>query len=104
MNKQKLSSFLKNRLRNKYLWMAIIALLTNLAISGVIVLPDNFETIATSVLNILVLLGIFNNPSTQSQSFFIDEDGDGVDDRLQQNNYEEAKGLKIYKIRRCHIQ
>ena len=92
MNKQKLSSFLKNRLRNKYLWMAIIALLTNLAISGVIVLPDNFETIATSVLNILVLLGIFNNPSTQSQSFFVDEDGDGVDDRLQQNNNEETKG------------
>ena len=92
MNKQKLSSFLKNRLRNKYLWMAIIALLTNLAISGVIVLPDNFETIATSVLNILVLLGIFNNPSTQSQSFFIDEDGDGVDDRLQQTNNDEAKG------------
>ena len=92
MSKQKLSSFLKNRLRNKYLWMAIIALLTNLAISGAIVLPDNFETIATSVLNILVLLGIFNNPSTQSQSFFVDEDGDGVDDRLQQNNNEEAKG------------
>ena len=92
MNNQKLSSFLKNRLRNKYLWMAIIALLTNLAISGVIVLPDNFETIATSVLIILVLLGIFNNPSTQSQSFLIDEDGDGVDDRLQQNNNEEAKG------------
>ena len=92
MNKQKLSSFLKNRLRNKYLWIAIIALLTNLAISGVIVLPDNFETIATSVLNILVLLGIFNNPSTQSQSFFVDENGDGVDDRLQQNNNEEAKG------------
>ena len=92
MNNQKLSSFLKNRLRNKYLWIGILALLTNLAISGVIVLPDNFETIATSVLNILVLLGIFNNPSTQSQSFFIDEDGDGVDDRLQQNNNEEAKG------------
>ena len=92
MNNQKLSSFLKNRLRNKYLWMAIIALLTNLAISGVIVLPDNFETIATSVLNILVLLGIFNNPSTQSQSFLIDDDGDGVDDRLQQYNNEEAKG------------
>lgn len=92
MNKQKLNSFLKNRLRNKYLWMAIIALLTNLAISGVIVLPDNFETIATSVLNVLVLLGIFNNPSTQSQSFFVDEDGDGVDDRLQRNNNEEAKG------------
>lgn len=94
MNKQKLNSFLKNRLRNKYLWMAIIALLTNLAISGVIVLPDNFETIATSVLNVLVLLGIFNNPSTQSQSFFIDEDGDGIPDRLQNNddNNGEAKG------------
>ena len=95
MNKQKLSSFLKNRLRNKYLWMAIIALLTNLAISGVIVLPDNFETIATSVLNILVLLGIFNNPSTQSQSFFIDEDGDGIPDYLEKNtddNNGEAKG------------
>ena len=94
MNKQKLSSFLKNRLRNKYLWMAIIALLTNLAISGVIVLPDNFETIATSVLNILVLLGIFNNPSTQSQSFFIDEDGDGIPDYLEKNtddNNGEAK-------------
>lgn len=89
MNKQKLSSFLKNRLRNKYLWMAIIALLTNLAISGVIVLPDNFETIATSVLNILVLLGIFNNPSTQSQSFFVDEDGDGIPDYLEKNTDKE---------------
>lgn len=89
MNKQKLSSFLKNRLRNKYLWIAIIALLTNLAISGVIVLPDNFEAIATNVLNILVLLGIFNNPSTQSQSFFIDEDGDGTPDYLEKNTDKE---------------
>lgn len=76
-------AFIQKRLRNKFLWTAIIALLMNMGLSGAIELPDNFEGVATSLLNVLVLLGIINNPSTQSQSLFIDENNDGIDDREQ---------------------
>ena len=78
--------FFKNRLKNKYLWMAIIALIVNLGIQGVVELPDNFESTANAVLNVLVLLGIINNPSTESQAFFVDENNNGIPDYLENQN------------------
>ena len=92
MNMEKVKHFLQNRLKNRMLWVAIIALLGNMALSGVIVLPANFEEMATAFLNVLVLLGVFNNPSTKSQSIFVDEDGNGIDDRYENNNDEESLG------------
>ena len=81
----KFNAFMKNRLRNRYLWVGVIALLTNMSLSGYIELPDNFENTANAVLNVLIMLGIFNNPSTESQSMFVDIDGDGIDDRYDEN-------------------
>ena len=81
----KFNTFMKNRLRNRYLWVGVIALLTNMGLSGYIELPDNFENTANAVLNVLIMLGIFNNPSTESQSMFVDIDGDGIDDRYDEN-------------------
>lgn len=83
MTKQNYKQFFKNRLKNKYLWMAVVALLVNLSLQGAITLPDNFESTANAILNVLVLLGIINNPSTESQAFFEDENGNGIPDHLE---------------------
>ena len=81
INLNKIGKFMKNRMKNKYLWTGLIALLVNMSLSGFIELPDNFENTANAILNILITLGIFNNPSTESQSILVDVDGDGIDDR-----------------------
>ena len=81
INLDKIGKFMKNRIKNKYLWTGLIALLVNMSLSGFIELPDNFENTANAILNILITLGIFNNPSTESQSILVDVDGDGIDDR-----------------------
>ena len=77
--------FFKNRIKNYALWLSLVALLTNLALNGYVELPENFESVATALLNMLMVLGILNNPSTESQNIFIDEDGNGIDDRLENN-------------------
>ena len=74
-------NFMRNRVKNRYLWVAVIALVANMGMSGFIELPENFEGTASAFLNVLMILGIFNNPSTQSQSMFVDVDGDGIDDK-----------------------
>ena len=78
---EKTKTFLRNRLKNRMFWVAVIALLVNLGLTGYIELPNNFEDVATAILNLLMVLGIINNPSTESQNIFIDTDGDGIDDR-----------------------
>ena len=89
----KLKTFFKYRMKNRMLWVGVVALLVNLNLGGFIQLPDNFEAIASSILNVLVLLGIFNNPSTESQSLFVDNDKDGIADEFQNVNVNsEAKG------------
>lgn len=75
-------NFMRNRVKNRYLWVAIIALVANMGMSGFIELPENFEGTASAFLNVLMILGIFNNPSTESQSMFVDVDGDGISDHL----------------------
>lgn len=77
----KFKNFMRNRIKNRCLWIAVIALVANMGMSGMINLPDNFEGTATAFLNVLMILGIFNNPSTESQNIFVDVDGDGIDDR-----------------------
>jgi uncharacterized membrane protein len=88
----KVKAFLKNRMKNKMLWIGVVSLLVELNLEGVIDLPSNFEPIASSVLNVLVLLGILNNPSTESQSLFVDNDNDGIADEFQKDDNEQAKG------------
>lgn len=74
-------NFMHNRMKNRYLWIAVIALVANMGMSGFIELPENFEGTASAFLNVLMILGIFNNPSTESQNLFVDVDKDGIDDR-----------------------
>ena len=76
-------NFMHNRVKNRYLWVAIIALVANMGMSGFIELPENFEGTASAFLNVLMILGIFNNPSTESQNLFVDVDGDGIPDHLE---------------------
>ena len=76
-----LKNFMHNRMKNRYLWVAVIALVANMGMSGFIELPENFEGTASAFLNVLMILGIFNNPSTESQNLFVDVDDDGIDDR-----------------------
>ena len=89
---KKIKTFLKHRMKNKMLWVGVIALLVDLNLEGFIELPNNFESLASNLLNILVFLGILNNPSTESQSLFVDNDNDGIADEFQENNNSQAKG------------
>ena len=89
---KKIKTFFKYRMKNKMLWVGIIALLVDLNLEGFIELPSNFESFASNLLNILVFLGILNNPSTESQSLFIDNDNDGIADEFQENDSSQAKG------------
>ena len=88
----KIKTFLKYRIKNKMLWIGVIALLVELNLGGIIELPSNFESIASNLLNILVFLGILNNPSTASQSLFVDNNNDGIADEFQKDDNEQAKG------------
>ena len=76
-------NFMRNRVKNRYLWIAVIALVANMGMSGFIELPENFEGTASAFLNVLMILGIFNNPSTESQNLFVDVDKDGIPDHLE---------------------
>ena len=65
------------------LWGAIVALLVQMSLSNIITLPNNFEHLANAFLNIMVIIGILNNPTTESQSLFVDENNNGIDDRFE---------------------
>ena len=65
------------------LWGAIVALLVQMSLSNIITLPNNFEQLANAFLNIMVIIGILNNPTTESQSLFVDENNNGIDDRFE---------------------
>ena len=75
--------FIKSRLKNVLLWGAIVALLVQMSLSNIITLPNNFEQLANAFLNIMVIIGILNNPTTESQSLFVDENNNGIDDRFE---------------------
>ena len=75
--------FIKSRLKNVLLWGAIVALLVQMSLSNIITLPNNFEQLANAFLNIMVIIGILNNPTTESQSLVVDENNNGIDDRFE---------------------
>lgn len=69
----KKSSFDFGRLKNYGLWVSVAALIPMLLQGfGVEILPDNYQTIATSILGILVAAGILNNPTTDNKGFLDD--------------------------------
>ncbi|MGL5765757.1 MAG: holin [Sarcina sp.] len=62
-----------SRLKNYGLWVSVFALVPMLLQgAGVNILPDNYQTIVTVVLGILVTAGILNNPTTSNKGFLDD--------------------------------
>jgi len=62
----------KLRLSNYGLWMAVAALIPLLAEAMGIKIPTNYNDIINSILGILVLLGIINNPTTENHGLLDD--------------------------------
>lgn len=63
-----------SRFKNYGLWVSIFALVPMILHGfGVKVLPDNYQSIITAVLSILVAAGILNNPTTENKGFLDDK-------------------------------
>lgn len=63
----------KSRFRNYGLWVSIAALIPMLLEgAGVDILPDNYNAIVNSILSILIILGLINNPTTECKWFLDD--------------------------------
>lgn len=61
---------MSNRLKNYGLWTAAAALgLMIVQNSGVQILPEQWDAYVNSILGILILLGIINNPDTENPGF-----------------------------------
>lgn len=75
---QKLKTAL-SRLKNRKVFLAVfLGLIPLIATAIGLPLPGSFEGIVTGISGILVLLGILEDPN--SESFLEDKDGDGVPD------------------------
>ena len=62
----------KSRLSNYGLWMAVAALIPLLAEALGFKIPSNYNDIINSILGIMVLLGIINNPTTENHGLLDD--------------------------------
>jgi uncharacterized membrane protein len=61
---------MQNRLKNYGLWTSVAALVFMiLQNSGVNILPEQWNMYTNSILGILILLGIINNPDTYNHGF-----------------------------------
>lgn len=61
---------MQNRLKNYGLWTSLAALVFMiLQNSGVNILPEDWNSYVNSILGILILLGIVNNPDTDNSGF-----------------------------------
>jgi len=61
---------MQNRLKNYGLWTSLAALVFMiLQNSGVNILPEDWNSYVNSILGILILLGIVNNPDTENHGF-----------------------------------
>jgi len=63
-----------NRLRNYGLWVSVASLAFMLIQEfGIQITPDKWEVYVNSILGILILLGIINNPNTENKGFLDDK-------------------------------
>jgi len=63
-----MSENLKNRLRNYGLWMAVASFVLLLAQTfGVQIATEEYKALVNGFLSILVMLGLLNNPTTESK-------------------------------------
>lgn len=61
---------MRNRLKNYGLWTSVAALgLMIVQNSGLQILPEQWDAYVNSILGILILLGIINNPDTENPGF-----------------------------------
>lgn len=64
-----------NRFKNYGLWVSVLAFIPMvLEAFGVNIIPDNYTEITNSLLGILVLAGLLNNPDTENHGFMDDKD------------------------------
>lgn len=72
----------KLRLQSKFFWVALISLIVLLTQQlGFDIFPKNWEEVLNTVLSILVLLGVINDPTTA-----------GINDSEQAMDYLRPKG------------
>lgn len=72
----------KLRLQSKYFWVALISLIVLLTQQlGFDIFPKNWEEVLNTVLSILILLGVINDPTTA-----------GLNDSEQAMDYLRPKG------------
>lgn len=65
---------MKDRLKNYGLWVAVFSLIALICESyGLNILPPNYDEITTAILGICVMLGIVNNPTTESRWYLDDK-------------------------------
>jgi uncharacterized membrane protein len=78
---------MSSRFKNYGLWVSIIAFIPMLLKGfNIDILPANFDSIGTSLLGILVLLGIINNPQTDNKGFLDDKkDATYEETKIEQN-------------------
>ena len=61
---------MKNRLKNYGLWVSVASLtFMVLQNAGIQVTPESRDLYQNSILGILILLGIINNPTTDNKGF-----------------------------------
>lgn len=72
----------KLRLQSKFFWVALISLIVLLSQQlGFDIFPKNWEEVLNTVLSILILLGVINDPTTA-----------GINDSEQAMDYLKPKG------------
>ena len=70
-----------SRLNNKGTILALVALVTSLILQfGVEIDTNKYAEIATTVCNILILLGVLNDPTTSTKAYI-----PGISDKLIDN-------------------
>lgn len=78
----------KSRLKNYGLWVSIAALIPMvLQAFGLNILPNNYKEVIGTILSILVMLGILNNPTTESKWY--------MDDKNKKENMKDEKYDKV---------
>jgi uncharacterized membrane protein len=61
---------MKNRLKNYALWISISSFVFMIIQnSGLQITPESWDLYINSILGILILLGIINNPTTNNKGF-----------------------------------
>ena len=66
---------MKNRLKNYGLWISIASFLFMIIQgAGLQITPESWNLYVNSILGILILLGIINNPTTDNKGFGDDKE------------------------------